>query len=49
MRLTPTLALIGLNDADWFFVGLASAIIFAILGRKLWRDIRGWMGTQSDP
>ena len=33
---------LGLNGPDWFFVVLASAIIFGIIGPKLWRDIQGW-------
>lgn len=33
----PTLTLV-----DWAWVGLASAVIFALLGPRLWRDIRGW-------
>ena len=34
--------LFGLTAPDWFFVGLASAIIFGIIGPKLWRDIQAW-------
>lgn len=34
---------LGLSGLDWGAVGIACAIVFAILGRKLWADIRGWM------
>jgi hypothetical protein len=32
-----------MGPMDWFFVGLASAIIWLILGGKMWRDIQGWL------
>jgi hypothetical protein len=35
----PTLTLV-----DWGWVALASAVIFALLGPRLWRDIQGRTG-----
>lgn len=32
-----------LNLADWGFILLANAIIFAILGKKLKADVEGWL------
>ncbi len=33
-----------LHPVDWGAVALASAIIFAILGRRLLADLRRWLG-----
>jgi hypothetical protein len=30
---------VDLGPGEWFMVGLATAIIFAILGPRLWRDL----------
>ena len=38
---------LGLTGIEWGFVALASLIIFLILGRKLARDVRGWMNKSE--
>ncbi len=32
-----------MGPADWGGIALGTAIVFGILGRKLLKDIRGWM------
>ena len=36
-----------LSLVDWGWVGLTTLVIFALLGPRLWRDIRGWMGKEA--
>ena len=36
-----------LTALEWGAVVLASAIIFAIIGKRLWRDVRGWLGQDG--
>ncbi len=35
-----------LSPGDWAWFGLASAVIFGLLGGKLLRDIRGWLSPR---
>jgi len=39
----PVAVLSAMSSADWAFVALASAIILAILGPRMIRDVRGWV------
>lgn len=39
---------LGLTGAEWAIVALATFIIFAIVGPKLARDVRGWMSGDTD-
>jgi len=39
----PAAVLSAMSSADWGFVAFASAIILAILGPRMLRDIRGWL------
>ena len=32
---------VNLGVAEWGFVALSTAIIFSILGKRLWLDLRG--------
>ena len=40
---------ISLGPMDWGAVGLASVIIFFILGKKLWRDVKKWIEPRAGP
>lgn len=48
MPLIPAVAQapFAMGTNEWLFVALTSAIIFLILGKKLWRDIQGWIANR---
>jgi hypothetical protein len=43
MPASPIVLIGQMTPMDWAFVGIASAIVFAILGKKMARDIAGWL------
>lgn len=43
MPVSPLVLIGQMTAMDWVFVGIASGIVFAILGKKMARDVVGWL------
>lgn len=39
----PIATFSAMTAADWGWVALATVVIFAILGPRMFRDVRGWL------
>lgn len=39
----PVEVISAMTVVDWGFVALACGIVFAILGPRMFRDIKGWL------